>query len=103
MSEIETSPLIENSAEVKKPEVKKPSYTYVLVVVVILLMMFLCFHAYTCFHTNQNMNFLEPYINGPPRTDTQADKPFDVDKEVKKLIQMQERFLEKLEQARRGN
>lgn len=102
------SPLIETNKQDSEPIPKdggneSNSYTYMLVIVIILLLMFLCYHAYSCFHTNQNMNFLEPYKNGSPRSDPQSDDAFDVDKEVKKLIQMQERFLEKLQQARRGN
>ena len=63
------------------------SYTFLLAVIVICLVLFLMYHAYSCFCTNQDT---EPYINKQPRTDPQDDHPFDVDDEVKKLIQMQE-------------
>jgi len=102
------SPLIDTNPKVLEPIPtnggnESKSYTYMLVIVIILLLMFLFYHAYSCFHTNQNINFLEPYKNGSPRDDPQSDDSFDVEKEVKKLIQMQERFLEKLQRARRGN
>jgi uncharacterized CHY-type Zn-finger protein len=97
------SPIIEN--ETKKTDVddKPTSYTYLLIASVVCLMIFLCYHAYSCFQCNKDINFAEPYINGSPRDDPQDDNAFDVGKEVKKLIQMQEKFLEKLENARRGN
>lgn len=98
------SPLVENKDEnITKGGNKPKSYTYMLIIVILLLLIFLCYHAYSCFQMNQDIIFLESYKNGPPRSDPQSDNAFDVEKEVKKLIQMQERFLEKLQQARRGN
>jgi cell division protein FtsL len=72
------------------------SYTFLLVAVVICLVLFLIYHAYSCFCINQE---IEPYLNTQPRTDIQSDKAFDVDDEVKKLSQMQEQYLEKLQRA----
>jgi hypothetical protein len=100
------SSLIENTNTSQTNNVitkKITSYTYVLVALVICLMVFLFYHAHCCFQANQGLNFHEPYINESPRDDPQDDNSFDVGKEVKKLIQMQEQFLEKLERARKGN
>lgn len=76
------------------------SYTILLALIVICLVLFLMFHAYSCFCINQE---IEPYINEQPRTDVQVDKEFDVDNEVEKLIQTQEEYLEKLQRSRIGN
>lgn len=104
----EQSPLVENNKEhvfntIKGGNNEQKSYTHILIIVIILLLIFLFYHAYSCFQVNQDITFLESYKNGPPRSDPQSDNAFDVEKEVKKLIQMQEQFLEKLQQARRGN
>jgi hypothetical protein len=76
------------------------SYTFLLVAVVICLVLFLIYHAYSCFCINQD---IEPYLNTQLSTDTQRDNAFDVDDEVQKLSQMQEQYLEKLQQASTGN
>jgi cell division protein FtsL len=104
--EIPVSSLIDTSQEVS-PKIPvtiggdvNSSYTFLLVAVVICLVLFLIYHAYSCFCVNQE---IEPYLNTQPRTDTQSDKAFDVDDEVQKLSQMQEQYLEKLQRARTGN
>lgn len=76
------------------------SYTYLLAIIVVILVLFLVYHAYSCFCSNQDLNFSESYINGSPRTDPPDDNPFDVDDEVKKLIQLQEQYIEKLQSSR---
>jgi hypothetical protein len=76
------------------------SYTFLLGVVVICLVLFLIYHAYSCFCINQE---IEPYLNTQPRTDTPSDNAFDVDDEIQKLSQMQEQYLEKLHQVKTGN
>ena len=81
-------------------DVSDGSYTLLLALIVTCLVVFLMYHAYSCFCVNQET---EPYINEQPRTDTQDEKTFDVDDEVSKLSQMQEQYLEKLQQARTGN
>lgn len=100
------SSLIETTP-VKKDETKsKPAnntYTYLLAIIVVVLVLFLLYHAYSCFYINQELDFTEPYINPQPRSDPQDDNPFDVDSEVKKLIQLQEQYLEKLQRSRLGN
>ena len=104
--EIPVSSLIDTSPD-RSPETPaitggddNSSYTFLLVAVVICLVLFLIYHAYSCFCINQE---IEPYLNTQPRTDTQSDKAFDVDDEVQKLSQMQEQYLEKLQRARTGN
>lgn len=76
------------------------TYTYLLALIVICLVIFMLYHAYSCFCENQD---IEPYINEQPRTDPQSDKAFDVDQEVKKLLQLQEQYLEQLQRTRLGN
>ena len=98
-SEQESS-LIETKSEPTKPV---NTYTYLLAIIVVVLVLFLVYHAYSCFYINQELDFTEPYINPQPRSDPQDDNPFDVDSEVKKLIQLQEQYLEKLQRSRLGN
>ena len=78
-------------------------YTYLLIAVVIVLIVFIIYHSYTCFYKNQENDIFESYINEQPRSDPQDDKSFDVSVEVKKLIQLQEQYLAKLQRSRLGN
>jgi hypothetical protein len=78
-------------------------YKYFSYVVMIVILMYMCFYACTCFNSNKNQKFPESYINGSPRDDTQFSNSFDVEYEVKKLINMQEKILEQLQKSRRGN
>lgn len=100
------SPLIDDNS-IKKTINLGPdnngSYTYILIAVVVILVLFLIYHAYSCFCINQELDIAEPYIDGSPRTDTQSDKSFDVENEVQKLIQLQEQYLEKLQRSRMDN
>jgi hypothetical protein len=53
------------------------------------------YNAYVSFYNNRK----EPFLLQQPRTDTQSDKndiTFDMDIEIKKLIQLQEKYLEQL-------
>ena len=105
VSNTDVSPIIDaDSSDNKDTKTTKGggnSYTILLALIIVILVLFLMYHAYSCFCTNQNS--IEPYINESPRTDTQDDKPFDVGYEVKKLIQLQETYLEKLQRSRLGN
>jgi hypothetical protein len=100
---IEATP-ISNKLDTVPPVIgRNISYTYLLAIIVVILVLFLVYHAYSCFCVNQNLDFSEPYINKQPRSDPQDDNPFDVGDEVKKLIQLQEQYLEKLQRSRMGN
>jgi hypothetical protein len=83
----------EPSVERNSEEIKKDYMTYVLSFVVICIVVYLLYNAYLSFCNNRNESFLQQQ----PRTDTQSDKndiTFDMDIEIKKLIQMQEKYLE---------
>ena len=102
------SSIIENTNKTEIPSdqtktVASSTYKLLLCVIIICVVLFIFFHATSCYHYNKNITFKESYINGSPRDDPQDDNSFDVGKEVKKLIQLQEQFLEKLERARKGN
>ena len=75
-------------------------YKYVIPILIVCIVVFVFYQAYVRFYENQHS---EPYINPQPRTDPQSDKSFDVDAEVKKLIQSQEKYLAELQKSRLGN
>jgi hypothetical protein len=105
-NELNRSPLVDYDSIKKTIDLgpdNKASYTYILIAIVVILILFLIYHAYSCFCSNQDLDMLEPYINGSPRTDVQSDKSFDVEDEVQKLIQLQEQHLEKLQRSRSDN
>ena len=87
----------------EKPPEKYNCRNIFFIVVLIILVFFIICHTYYCFCENRDLECNEDYINGPPRTDPQFDEAFDVEREVKKLIQLQEEYLEKLQRYRLGN
>lgn len=103
MSETEKSPIMDTGSPETKKDAETSSYTIILAIIVVILVLFIIYHAYSCFCINQNLDFSEPYINKQPRTDPQDDNAFDVESEVKKLIQLQEQYLEKQQRSRMGN
>lgn len=98
------SPIIDdtiNSLNDKDTAKESPLlYTMMLSVCVVVIILFLIYHSYSCFCNNRESDVGESYINEQPRTDIQTDNSFDVDSEVKKLVQFQERHLEKLQRSR---
>jgi hypothetical protein len=92
--------------EIKPPRITDNCgnlYKYLVYAAIVITLIYLCFYANSCFKNNKNIEFPESYINGSPRDDPQVIDSFDVEFEVKKLIQMQEKFLEKLHASRGGN
>ena len=94
------------SVENETVKQKKEPYDYKYIFFIGILIILVCFviwHVYCCFCENRDLECSEDYINGSPRTDPQFDEAFDVGREVKKLIQLQEEYLEKLQRFRLGN
>ena len=70
-------------------------YTYVLSIIIIGLVVYLLYYSYTCFYENQDL-INEPFIEKTIKTGIDDDRVFDVDGEVNKLRQLQEKFLNNL-------
>lgn len=92
---------MDNNTTLKLTGDKYKSYTCILAVIIVCIIILGCYYAYSCFCANQDIE--ESYINKQPRTDQPGDKAFDVDAEIKKLIQLQEQYLAKLQKSRLGN
>jgi len=105
-SEIVTvSPLLEatDNTPVKGDVVTVASdrspYTYVLSIIIIGLVVYLLYYSYTCFYENQDL-INEPFIEKTIKTGIDDDHVFDVDDEVNKLRQLQEKYLNSINSKR---
>ena len=78
-------------------------YTYMLAIIIVIVVVFIMYNSYSYFCINRDSDISEPYINTQPRDDPPGDNAFDVESEVKKLVQMQEEYLETLQRSRLGN
>ena len=74
-------------------------YTYVLSIIIIGLVVYLLYYSYTCFYENQDL-INEPFIEKTIKTGIDDDRVFDVDGEVNKLRQLQEKYLNSLNSKR---
>jgi hypothetical protein len=74
-------------------------YTYVLSIIIIGLVVYLLYYSYTCFYDNQDL-INEPFIEKTIKTGIDDDHVFDVDGEVNKLRQLQEKYLNSLNSKR---
>jgi len=88
------SPLVEEGPkqDVKSDSSKNNIYTYVLSFVVIALVLYIFYYSYTCFQGNQDI-MEENFIERTVKTGTDSDKAFDMNAEIKKLEEKQERNL----------
>ena len=70
-------------------------YTYLLSFIVVCLVIYLIYYSYTCFYDNQyiNTNIEKPIKSSD---DDNCDDVFNVDKEVNKLIDLQDKYLSKI-------
>jgi hypothetical protein len=75
-----------------------PWQTYLLGTVAVLLVLYIFYYSYTCFCNNQH--FDEPFIEKTIKTGIDDDRSFDVDVEVKRLSDIQEQYLRKLNTRR---
>jgi hypothetical protein len=100
------SPLIE-STPVDTPvkidedtaDYTRTPYTYILSIITIGLIVYLMFYSYTCFYENQDL-IIEPFIEKTIKTGIDDDIVFDVDGEVNKLRQLQEKYLNSINSKR---
>jgi len=72
-------------------------YRYGYVVIIGLLIVYIFYYSYNSFCENQNS---EPFIEKTIRTGIDDDRSFDVDAEVKRLSDLQEQYLRKLNNQR---
>lgn len=75
-----------------------PLQTYLLGAVAILLVLYIFYYSYTCFCDNQRLD--EPFIEKTIKTGIDDDISFDVDVEVKRLSDLQEQYMRKLNTRR---
>ena len=87
----------ETSAKtVQEPAKKYSYYTYFLAFIVVCLILVFLYYKYKCFQSNRCTKIQQPFVIRQPRSDTQTDKSFDMDEEVRKLTMMQEKYLKSL-------
>lgn len=72
-------------------------YRYGMMLCIGALCLYILYYSYCNFCDNQN---IEPYIEKTVRTGIADDKSFDVEAEVKRLSDMQEKYLRKLNSQR---
>jgi hypothetical protein len=109
-AETETSPLMEvarpdnvkiNQKVMVKENNKLDSvkgynyYTYILGFFVIAIVIYLLWNSYSCFYANQDL-LTESFLTGTVKTGTDDDIVFDVEGEINKLREMQEKYLNKI-------
>ena len=70
-------------------------YTYILGFFVIAIVIYLLWTSYSCFYANQDL-LTEPFLTGTVKTGTDDDIVFDVEGEINKLREMQEKYLNKI-------
>jgi hypothetical protein len=70
-------------------------YTYILAIIIISLVVYLLYYSYTCFYENQDM-ITDPFTEQTVKSGRDSDTIFDVDHEVNKLRQLQEKYLSTL-------
>ena len=104
---MEQSPFMENTTPVptpvvtKEPEKKKNYVPYIIAAVIVAFVIYVFYYSYSCFQLNQAPP-LEPFIEKTIKTGTETDKSFDIDTEVRRLSDLQEKYLRDLNKARRG-
>jgi hypothetical protein len=67
-------------------------------IIVIALVVYILYYSYSCFCENQD--FDEAFIEKTVKTGTEDDKSFDVDAEIVRLSDLQEKYLEKINSKR---
>ena len=70
-------------------------YTYILGFFVIAIVIYLLWNSYSCFYANQDL-LTESFLTGTVKTGTDDDIVFDVEGEINKLREMQEKYLNKI-------
>lgn len=75
---------------------KRSVYTYILAGIVISLVLYIFYYSYGCFQSNQDLAINEGFIEKTIKSGPDSDKSFDMDSEIKRLSDMQEQFLRKL-------
>ena len=71
--------------------------SYAITITVVCLVLYVFYYSWCCFQENQCE---EPFIEKTIKTGIDDDKSFDIDKEVKRLSDIQESYLRKLNAKR---
>ena len=72
------------------------SYTYLLSVVVVGLVLYLFYYSYQCFQSNSDDMISESFIEKTVKTGPGSDRSFDMNEEVDRLRKLQEDYLASL-------
>ncbi len=70
-------------------------YTYVVGFFISVILIYLLWTSYSCFYANQDL-INEPFLTGTVKTGTDDDIVFDVEGEINKLREDQEKYLNKI-------
>jgi hypothetical protein len=70
-------------------------YTYGVGFFISVILIYLLWTSYSCFYANQDL-INEPFLTGTVKSGTSDDIVFDVEGEINKLREMQERYLDKI-------
>jgi hypothetical protein len=86
---------IPSNAIPSKKDENKPSkyYTYVLSLVVVVVVIGLMYHSYSCYCSNQDL-YNEGFTEETVKSGTDSDLSFDVDDQINKLTNSQEKYLD---------
>ena len=79
---------------------KKLYIRYALIAVAVMLVVYLLYFSYSRFQINQSLSGNEPFIEKTVKTGTESDRSFDIDSEVRRLSDLQEQYLRKLNRNR---
>jgi hypothetical protein len=87
----------------KNNKIERSYYTYMLGLLVVTIVICLLYHSYSCYCVNQDLyeNEDEGFIDKTIKSGTDSDLSFDVDDEVTRLIQKQEKYLDHIQKNSR--
>jgi hypothetical protein len=80
-------------------KIERTYYTYILSLLVVTIIIGLLYHSYSCYCTNQDLyEDPEGFIEKTVKSGTDSDLSFDVDDQIKQLMQKQEKYLARLQE-----
>jgi hypothetical protein len=69
---------------------------YGMIIAIAVVVLLIIYYSYSCFCFNQTLGGNEPFIEKTVKSGTDSDKSFDIDAEVRRLSDLQEQYLRKL-------
>ena len=71
---------------------KSPEF-YIKAIFIVAIVIGILYYSYTCFCENQSLSLTEPYTEKTEKSGIDDDNAFDVDSEINKLRELQEKYL----------